>query len=345
MYVDQTGEDAPIFIGGTGRSGTTIMATYLNSHRSVVNPVHENKLIVEYGGLRSLIDNLSAGYEYKANHNAIQEFIRRADMVRKSGFRNKGVRFSYKAVNKALSVIGKRIPPLTACRALPFFEFSLVGTGRDYGLTHYDKCISDFLGKVIGATDTHGIVDTEGLIKPVYSSRTSDREVLLAYAREFLTDLNANALRQAGAVRWCDDTPLNAQYAEFLQEMYPSGKLIHMVRNPRDVAASYMEKSWASNDLKLTLDRLRRQYAELMKIERRLSDKFFYTVRLEEFTVNFNRQSDQLCRFLDIDADGFNGSVSFFASSFGRWEKNFSDHENELVEDFLGKACEHYGYS
>ncbi|RBI83333.1 hypothetical protein DRV85_16095 [Rhodosalinus halophilus] len=336
----------PIFVGGTGRSGTTIMGKYLNSHQSVVTPVHENKLIVEDGGLRSLIDNLSAGYEYKSNHNAIRNFIEWANTLRSYGFRNTPVNLAYRAANRAImKVTGKRIPPAKAARALPFLAFSLVGNGERYGLDHYDRCLSDFLGKVIGATDTHGIVDTEGLLKPVYSPSTTDRAKLLDWARQFLTALNAKALEAAGAARWCDDSPLNARYAAFLHEMYPSAKLVHMVRDPRDVAASYMGKSWASRDLELTLDRLRGHYAELASVEARLPDSFFRTVRLEGFTSDFENRSGELCRFLGIDPEGFDGSVSFEASSFGRWKETFSERERALVEHYLQPACERYGYS
>ena len=337
---------SPIFVGGTGRSGTTIMGQYLNSHRSVVTPVNENKLIVEDGGLRSLIDNLSGGYDYKGNHNSIRNFIEWANTLRTFGFRNKPVSLTYRATNRVIKkTTGKRIPPAVAARALPFLDFSLIGNGEKYGLAHYDRCVSDFLSKVIGGTDTQGIVVTEGLIRPVYSPSTNDRAELLGYAREFLAALNATALQDAGAVRWCDDTPLNARYADFLSELYPSGKLIHMVRDPRDVAASYIGKSWVSNDLGLALDRLRRQYDELIKVEERVSAGFFRTVRLEDMTSDFARQNEELCDFLQLAPDGFDGSVSFEASSFGRWTKNFSKDEQQRVEDALRDACAHYGYA
>ena len=337
---------SPIFVGGTGRSGTTIMGKYLNSHQSVVTPVNENKLIVEDGGLRSLIEHLSTGYEYKGNHNAIRNFIRWANSLRTYGFRNKPVSLAYRAANKVIrKATGKRIPPVTSARALPFLDFSLIGNGETYGLAHYDRCLSEFLGKVIGATDTQGIVVAEGFRRPVYSPSTNDRAELLGYAREFLAALNASALRDASAERWCDTTPLNAHYAAFLSELYPSSKLIHMVRDPRDVAASYVSKSWVSNDLALALDRLRRQYAELIKVEERVSSTFFRTVRLEDVTSDFDRQSELLCDFLELAPEGFDGSVSFEASSFGRWTKNFSKDEQQRVKDALQDACAHYGYS
>ena len=167
----------------------------------------------------------------------------------------------------------------------------------------------------------------------------------MEYARKFLQALNEEKMREAGVTRWCDDTPLNAHYGAFLLELYPEGKIVHMVRDPRDVAASYVEKSWASRDLEKTLIRLKRHYIELMKVEGSLPEQGFRTFRLEDFTADPDGQQDELSRFLGIDPEGFDGSVSFEASSFGRWKKKFSGKAGELVEQHLGEACAHFGYS
>ena len=118
-----------------------------------------------------------------------------------------------------------------------------------------------------------------------------------------------------------------------------------MLRDPRDVAASYVGKSWVSNDLDLVLDRLRRQYLEFIKLEEVMPDRFFRTIRLEDITSDFANQKEELCAFLDLAPEGFDGSVSFESSSFGRWTRNFSKHEQQRVEDALQDVCAHYGYA
>ena len=336
----------PIFVGGTGRSGTSIMEQFLNSHSSLVTPVYENKLIVEEGGIRSLVENLSTGYEYKGNHYAISNFIKWADTLRKSGFKNKIASFVYRGANKsAYFLTKKRIPASQACRILPFFDFSLIDIGQGFGLSHYDRCVNQFLADVTGETDTYGIVDTEGLIRPVYSPATSDRQELLNHARNFLNSLNKTKMEKARAQRWCDGTPLNARYANFLLELYPAGKVIHMVRDPRDVAASYSEQSWASSSLELTCTRLKLQYLELIKSEQRLPKQNFQTFKLEEFALEPNIKKIELCNFLDLDPNGFDGSIKFEASSFGRWKKKFSSNEVQMIESQLGEAIAHFGYA
>ncbi|TDE33636.1 sulfotransferase family protein [Antarcticimicrobium sediminis] len=345
IYTKMKDEFSPIFVGGTGRSGTTIMADYLNSHSSLVAPIHENKLIVEESGVRSLVESLSRGYDYKGNHYAISRFISWANTIRTPGFRNKTLNFLYRGTNRALySITKKRIPAAQVCRAFSFWDFSLIGVGTSYGISHYDSCVEQFLADVIGETDAYGIVDTEGLIKPVYSPSTSDREELLQHSRNFLNALNKPKMLEAGAQSWCDDTPLNALYAHFLLELYPTGKVVHMVRDPRDVAASYSEKSWASSDLELILNRLKRQYRELIKVEESLPKQSFRSFRLEDFAYEPDIQKSELCSFLGLDTNGFDGSVTFEAASFGRWKKKFSANVAQIVERQLSEVCAHFGY-
>jgi len=309
-------------------------------------PVGENKLIIEEGGIRSLVDNLSRGYDYKGNHYAISNFIEWASTLRTSGFRNKIASFAYRGANKSAYLLTKKIiPAKIACRALPFLDFSLFSIGTGYGLSHFDSCVDQFLADVTGKIDTYGIVDTEGLIRPIYSPITSDREELLNHARKFLNSLNKPKMREVGAQRWCDDTPLNTRYGDFLLELYPTGKVLHMVRDPRDVAASYSEKPWASSDLELILKRLKGQYLELIKSEQRLPKSSFRTLRLEDFVSKPSIKKDELCDFLGLDPNGFDASVTFEASSFGRWKKKFSSNEVHMIERQLGEAIAYFGYA
>ena len=322
------------------------MGKFLNSHCSLVRPVGENKLIVEEGGIRSLVENLSSGYDYKGNHYAIANFIKWANTLRTSGFRNKMASFVYRGANRPAYLITKnRMSAEQACRTFPFLDFSLARIGANYGLSHYDSCVDQFLSDVTGEIDTYGIVDTEGLIRPIYSPITSDREELLNHARNFLNLLNKPKMREVGAQRWCDDTPLNSRYGDFLLELYPTGKVLHMVRDPRDVAASYSEKPWASSSLELTCMRLKLQYLELIKSEQSLPKQNFQTFKLEEFASEPDIKKIELCDFLDLDPNGFDGSIKFEASSFGRWKKKFSSNEVQMIESQLGEAIAHFGYA
>ena len=56
-------------------------------------------------------------------------------------------------------------------------------------------------------------------------------------------------------------------------------------------------------------------------------------------------KKDELCDFLGLDPNGFDASVTFEASSFGRWKKKFSSNEVQMIESQLGEAIAHFGYA
>lgn len=335
---------SPIFVGGTGRSGTTIMGKYLASHKNIAMPTAENQLIVPQDGLRTLIEVLSQEHDNKAEHAAVQRFVDYSEALRQRGFKNTVANFSYRVAEKALRLsTGKGITLEKAARAVPF-TCSRMGIGSNYGHAHYDNCIDDLLKGIIERTDREGIFAAEGLIKPFYHVRPTTRSKLLRFARKFLEDLNKPSLANANASRWCDTTPLNVRYADFLNELYPKSKLVHVVRDPRDVAASYIKQTWTSRNRETALEQLRKRYSALISIQKARPRSFMKTIRLEDFTNNRNGERKELCEFLSIDHAGFDGTVRLSEASFGRWKKDFSTSEARKLESIFEDACDYFGY-
>ena len=81
----------------------------------------------------------------------------------------------------------------------------------------------------------------------IESSR--ERIVSHAYSDKFLdkrtTNINLKLSEQDPKRRWVDGTPENAHYVLPLLRLFPEAKFIHILRNPRQVAASLMHFSSA----------------------------------------------------------------------------------------------------
>ncbi len=337
--------DRPIFIGGTGRSGTTVMGRLLNSHADVVLPTLENKLIVERFGLISVVNELSAGFDFKSNHRTIENFVYWSNVLRKSGFKSKAAKRLFDCYDFASWALGKgQGTRETFCRTFPFFDFSLHAVGQGFGYQHYDGCVKRFLEKIISDTINDGLFDTEGLLKPFYIPSTFCRNELLNYSREFLRNLYKLPMEMNRAIRWCDDTPKNVVCAEFLTELFPSCSIIHIVRDPRDVLSSYLDQAWAASDLEISLQLLQRYYRSLIDIENSKFGTKIIRIRLEDITKNFNAEMAKVCSIIELREDGFNNSIIFNSSSFGRYKRFFSRKEISIIEAKLGFAIEYFGY-
>lgn len=76
--------------------------------------------------------------------------------------------------------------------------------------------------------DRHGYVASYGM----------PPELVTAAAREFVDRLLSEYARSRGKRRWAEKTPDNALYVPFLLELFPDAKVIHLVRDGLDTAAS-----------------------------------------------------------------------------------------------------------
>ena len=65
----------------------------------------------------------------------------------------------------------------------------------------------------------------------------------------FLSRLLDDYARKQGKPRWAEKTPGNIIHAERLFDLWPNAKLIHIVRDPRDIFASRRQaKKWDDPD-------------------------------------------------------------------------------------------------
>lgn len=65
-----------IFIGGTGRSGTTILSRWLGSHARLVRIPVESRFIVDSGGLIDHDESLTTSYSHDRARVASRRFFR-----------------------------------------------------------------------------------------------------------------------------------------------------------------------------------------------------------------------------------------------------------------------------
>ena len=230
--------DFPVFIGGTGRCGTSIMATLLGSDSDFFLPVHENKLFVEQDGFLDLIDCFSKHSCLVRKHFAISRFKEWAQRLATYGCETT-------QLNPYLGLLSQKIGFQKAAerlqREMPDQIIHIHAIGHHFKKGHYDKCITNFLNKVIDRVVEEGIFVTKGMIKPFYKGKALKRYQILEFIREFAYELYGND----GDIRWVDDTPANSFQIPFLFEIFPNSKFIHMVRNPFDVADSLIDQVWS----------------------------------------------------------------------------------------------------
>jgi hypothetical protein len=129
----------------------------------------------------------------------------------------------------------------------------------------------------------------------------------------------------AGAPGWVEMTPTNASAGLALLRLFPDMRLIHMVRDGRDVACSVVRQAWGPNDPVKALDwwarRLERAFRATEKVP---PDRVLY-IQLEDLIArDRERQYRRLLAFLDLDDDPamrafFENRMHPDRAHLGRW--------------------------
>ena len=200
----------PIFIGGTGRSGTTVLGDLLNEHSQVrtSNPT-EIKFLANRGGFLDVVfGSMSSQIENREKISILhfRTFRQRAqkDLLHRRQYFDE-------FVNKIWEKWWEIDAPAPH------------GPGLHVGI---DK------------KDLQRLLDN-------YSKNIKRNPI--QQARKFMESFINLQKDRKGEKYWAETTPMNISYSHRLTKLFPEAKFIVIRRDPRDVIASLLAKDWGPN--------------------------------------------------------------------------------------------------
>ena len=207
------GPTRPIFVGGTGRSGTTVLGRLLNAHPDVAVTVpREVKFLVDRGGV---VD----AYGWATRRGSV-----RAELRRRTG----------RAVLRARTGPDWVGSPQQVARRLEADWFDRRGPqGQPRGL---QRSWSRERLHTFGADYLRSFPQDPRAASRLLTAAICDPMA----ARE-------------GKARWVDTTPTNVVKAGGLAELFPDLRVIHILRDGRDAAASIVTQWWGPDDIEEAL--------------------------------------------------------------------------------------------
>ena len=286
----------PVFVGGTGRSGTTVVGDLLGNHSQIrtSTPI-EIKFLTNKSGLVDVVFGYSSEIEKSAGKVSILNF--RTYLKRKQKEKK---RFS-----KIFAEFNKFI---------------------------WDKWWDIDAPPPHGRGLTSGIAksDLENLLKTLERDLKINRKWA---ARRFMTSFISKQFDAGDEIYWVETTPMNIPEANKLQEHFPHALFINMVRDPRDVIASLLTKKWGPTTALEGLDWIEKRLLAghdaltAIKAEKKI------TIALEDLAIK-NREAtyQKLLDFLKIFdepamQDFFTQSMTPDAATSGRWKDEIDSAE------------------
>jgi hypothetical protein len=186
---------------------------------------------------------------------------------------------------------------------------------------------------------------------------------------DFLRIVMEEIARKQGVDRWIDSTPTNIPHLLRIKKDFPDARIIHIIRDARDVALSLDKRGWSRPlpwDRNHSLLAAGLYWEWIVRKGRKLSSLLqpdYLETRYEDLVNQPSETLERLAVFLHHDLDYKRirqtsiGSVRSPLTSFkedlergqfmpvGRWKDKFPPHQLALFENAVGDYMQELGYA
>lgn len=286
----------PVFVGGTGRSGTTVMGDLLGKHPDVrtSTPI-EIKFLSNRSGLLDVVFGRDDSLNRKKDSVSVIHFrtYRKRKLREKEKLANILAEFEDQVWNKWWDIDAP--PP----------------HGR---------------GLISG-------ISRPNLEKLMTALRRDLKINRIWAARRFMKRFIALQDEAGSEKYWVETTPMNIPTADKLLKLFPNALFITMVRDPRDVIASLLTKNWGPTTPMEGLTWIEKRLTDGHNALKAVPTKQKITIALEDLAID-NREETyrRLTNFLGITDSPqmrkfFEEELTPENATSGRWEKEISSSE------------------
>jgi hypothetical protein len=166
-----------------------------------------------------------------------------------------------------------------------------------------------------------------------------------------------------GKRRWGEKTPVHVFFASHIAAKFPDAKFVHIVRDGRDVAVSWMRARFGPKDIYHAATGWLSFLAAARNLEATLDPARFFELRYEDLLRDRQSQTRQICAFLGedyaagmLDFHRFEGRYPtdarnrknlarpLIGNNTGKWRRRLSPREIRIFEGVAGEALERNGY-
>ena len=320
-----------LLIGGSGRSGTTILCKTMSQHPDLTD-VPEWRFMTDPDGVVDFVRQSLAPNESPFHYDRrVKRLERVLKGVTKSGGIG-GVLGAGRLRGLAQRLSGRNLAPLYARTDAQSFA------------PNFTRLSDEFLARLRRETFEGYWVGMAPGERAQVSVPVLDYDEIIAAAADFLRGVAADVCAYQTA-RWhLEKNTWNILWFDRILEILPEAKLIHIYRDPRDVCCSFANQSWMPDD-RISASRV---YQRLMdrwfELRARLPEGSFMELSLESLTADPERYFHHICDFWGVPFHGDLLAHQLTDASFGRWRKELSDYESTAINLITEQTRQMYDY-
>lgn len=125
------------------------------------------------------------------------------------------------------------------------------------------------------------------------------RGEFIRWARESFDLLMHQLTHSIEKPRWGEKTPAHVFQIDFIKEVYPNARFIHIIRDGHDVVKSLMNVNWGPRDIKWSTHRWIDSVNAGIEAQDRLGSTVVHDVNYEALTSDPQNTLQDICEFLD----------------------------------------------
>ncbi len=337
----------PIFVGGTGRSGTTIFYRGLGRHSKIHVFPNEMRFLIDPGGLIDLVDSCTSRYSPARARDALQDF---ETLMRL--YLTVPERPPYRGFDLANWLGGEYYWERLNRFCAEFSQFQFEGIAwqieaqHEGRLVEWAKTFRKWYRSLLGLNPTpFRLTLPRDRLKVVKAFVR--REEAIELAAEFVDDLFGQAARAHDKCIWCEKTPHNIFYLHFLWELFPESVFVHIKRDPRGVVHSMMKPSWSRSpkDIEGVCLLLKNMYERWFQIRRNIAfkDHSYVELKIEDVAMDPSAAFGHVAQKAGLD-NSFQNLPHLSLDRLNEWQTEMPKDELRRFVQTMGDYIEGMGY-
>jgi len=320
-----------IFVGGTGRCGTSIVKDVIAEHPDVASLPFEYRFIIDPDGLVDFYTSSAAAWSPYLADRRLKRLERLLNHLAREPLHHRVLGFLLRQWNRDGKVLSPRI----------YHGWELVRH-----LPNFERHTRDLMSKLVDFSFPACWVGTESyqFFPQVYHAAPRPKEELAQILGDFIRSVIDDLIRQTGKTLFVEDNTWNILFAREILELLPEAKIIHIYRDPRDVVASFSQQRWSPADKEQGAWWYRAMMVHWFNMRSALPAGSFYELKLEDLVASPEAMLRDICRFAEVPFDGMMLHTDLSHSHSGRWKQEYDDYEKIAVHRILGDIIEELGY-